>query len=357
MSRSGIVEAPSGRSELLLWLNSLCSAEYPAVESLRDGAAYCVIIEAAVSRAAQNCVVFEIAEAEDMHARATHAAALLSKLDWTATPLVCEHISPSQDTAATRAVCRRNMDTLQDMLHLAVEPAHRLRVDAERLAQGRLQDHVLFLRWLFHLVHRLLTDYASEALAQREWTAAPGEVEGVRLTRAVRLLERARRESEATPEAGPSLVGHPTMSGLPLPRELLTPPSREAAPARSPRPAASRPRAPPAAPGEVRKSARVPRAQRDSLLKLRAEVEALEAAAVESQETHRAALAHAAAASPSVSLPELGRLLEQRDGLSAQYSAVLQLVRQHGDMAAPSTAPTPLVSALHSIFRPEADRI
>ena len=35
-----------GRNELLSWVNNVCQSDYPKIESLSDGVAFCLILDA-----------------------------------------------------------------------------------------------------------------------------------------------------------------------------------------------------------------------------------------------------------------------------------------------------------------------
>ncbi|CAJ1989009.1 hypothetical protein conserved [Leishmania donovani] len=187
--------ALSGRKELLQWLNKLCDADYPAVESLRDGAAYCTIVEAAVNRVAQNCAATQSSEAPVTKSCADRAHVYLGKLDWSATAAVCENADPSRDSVSVREVCFHNMRLLQDMLQECVPAEHRNTVDANRLATGKLQDHVVLLRWLYLFMSKVLAQYSKKALEKKAGVVA-GTVEGVKLNRTVRLRSRQASSSD-----------------------------------------------------------------------------------------------------------------------------------------------------------------
>ncbi|KAG5478942.1 hypothetical protein CUR178_05523 [Leishmania enriettii] len=185
----------SGRKELLQWLNNLCDADYPAVESLRDGAAYCTIVEAAVSRIAQNCAATQSSEASVTKSRADQARTYLAKLDWSATAPVCENVDPSLDSVSIREICFHNMRLLQNMLQECVPPEHRSTVEADRLSAGKLQDHVVLLRWLYLFMSKVLAQYSKKALEKKAGVVA-GTVEGVKLNRTVRLRSRQASGSD-----------------------------------------------------------------------------------------------------------------------------------------------------------------
>ena len=176
----------SGRKELLAWLNNLCNSTYPSVESLRDGAAYCTVVEAAISRIAQNCTATNSPDAPIANSCAKQARAYLNKVDWSATAFVCEGGDPSLDPMPVRTACAHNMQILQDLLHDCVPVEHLYTAEADRLASGKLQDHVLLLRWLYAFMSKVLAHYSRRALEKKGEVVA-GAVEGVKLNRTALL--------------------------------------------------------------------------------------------------------------------------------------------------------------------------
>ncbi|KAG5478720.1 hypothetical protein LSCM1_06124 [Leishmania martiniquensis] len=423
----------SGRKELLQWLNNLCDADYPAVESLRDGAAYCTIVEAAVSRIAQNCAATQSSEAPVTKSRADKARTYLAKLDWSATAAVCENVDPPLDSVSIRETCLHNMRLLQNMLQECVPSEHRNTVEADRLATGKLQDHVVLLRWLYLFMSKVLAQYSKKALEKKAGVVA-GTVEGVKLNRTVRLRSRqasgsdcreARagvpprekkkhimvEESSATPRRMHADLSAPRTS----PRErtyhdrgeparesdslyrtpieskdgpiLANTSPRGVGPDADTRIGTPLPCATPAAgPSKCHLSASaeevlrertvhvhytrgtiaVPEAFRTTLVGLRNEVEELEKQVLFAQECHNYHLTHRAGekqagralsvvaakcgqdtrlceeARETLSLEELGELLEERDRLAQQYAAVdavvtraLELAKGQGKTIAP----------------------
>lgn len=203
--------APQGRKGLLAWLNGLCNSEYPAVESFRDGAAYCTVIEAAASRIAQNLEESSLPEAVLARDRAFQAAKALSRLDWSATAVVCEHVDPSLDSMAVRKTCRENMTVLQEILRECVPREHTREIDVERLCTGKLQDHMRFLQWLYQFMNKALMQYSKTAIEKRS-KQRPGEVEGVKLNRSQLLLEQRRKAAEGRAGQGPRHSQQPKAS-------------------------------------------------------------------------------------------------------------------------------------------------
>lgn len=193
----------SGRKELLSWLNGLCNADYPTVESLRDGAAYCTIMEAAVSRIAQNCIATQAVEARIAERRAEHAASLLSKVDWTGTIAVCENGNPSRDNVSVQQTCLHNIGLLSDILQKCVPASFKHTIDVDRLASGKLQDHVQLLRWLYQFMSKVLVQY-SRASLQKKLKRTSGMVEGVKLNRTALLRSTQASITGVPPLSSPA---------------------------------------------------------------------------------------------------------------------------------------------------------
>ncbi|EAN82972.1 hypothetical protein C3747_21g120 [Trypanosoma cruzi] len=186
---------PSGRGELLLWINSVCTAQYPSVESLRDGVAYCTIVDAVTSRVAENCTALGLPEAKIAQSRAKRASLLLSRVEWGVTTVTCINQDPSSDTLQERGHCEKNMQTLQFMLRGCVPQEFSLEVDVTRLAAGKLQEHIMLLKWMYQFLKKMLNTYSRSALERRANTSeGAGHVEGVRPTRAMKLQQKMVRE-------------------------------------------------------------------------------------------------------------------------------------------------------------------
>ncbi|EKF26896.1 hypothetical protein MOQ_009396 [Trypanosoma cruzi marinkellei] len=192
---------PSGRGELLLWINSVCTAQYPSVESLRDGVAYCTIVDAVASRVAENCTALGLPEAKIAQSRAKRASLLLSRVEWGVTTVTCNNQDPSSDTLQERGHCEKNMQTLQIMLRGCVPPEFSLEVEVTRLAAGKLQEHIMLLKWMYHFLKKMLNTYSRSALERRANTSeGTGHVEGVRPTRAMKLQQKMVREKYMEPD-------------------------------------------------------------------------------------------------------------------------------------------------------------
>lgn len=370
-----------------MWLNNLCNSEYPAVESLRDGTSYCTVVEAAVNRVAQNCTALQTSDAAMAQRRSAEAAQLAAKLDWTCTAFVTENVDPSLDSMAVLATCHHNMLILQDMLRQCVPPEFSLRIDVDRLASGKLQDHVKLLQWLFNFMTKLLHNYSRDTLGAK--AAAAASVEGVRLNRAAKLLERKRSQQGASGRVSKASAPSPrSVSAEATPRRQQRPTSSTAAapvrsasqgapslPSGSPRPKSGRPAARlgsvprPAPEAEVLLSHYTagtfvaPESQKEQLTLLRRQVEGAEALAMCEYERHQYNLTRSGEAvssfvpSPStvtvlnrnsdlmelalnhpprpiLSLAELGKLLEERDRLLQQFVTIEGAVgdfRQQGE--------------------------
>lgn len=184
---------PCGRSELLAWINTLCSAQYPTVESLRDGAGYCTIIEAAASRLSKNCAAAGFPDYHDAASKAAEAKILLAKVDWTATSHTYDVLDPAMDPGAIRQVCVKNMNLLQKMLFRCMFPEFSQKIEATRLAEGKRQEHLQFLHWLCSFIRKVLTQYTKSELGKKFSPDDEHAVEGVKMNRTVILRKRQHR--------------------------------------------------------------------------------------------------------------------------------------------------------------------
>nr|CCD13382.1 unnamed protein product [Trypanosoma congolense IL3000] len=190
----------SGRATLLSWINSVCSTQYPSVVSLRDGVAYCIIVDAASRHVAENCSGLAIPGVAAFRSRSRRSSQLLGRLDWDITQVTCANQDPSLDCLQDRAQCERNLQILQKMLYECLPREFSLEVDVPRLAAGKLQDHVQLLRRMQHNVNRLLTAFSRTTLERRlRSTDGSGCVEGVKMTRAMLLQRRAAQKQLRRP--------------------------------------------------------------------------------------------------------------------------------------------------------------
>lgn len=349
----------SGRKELLQWLNSLCDAEYPAVESLRDGAAYCTIVEAAIGRIAQNCAAVQSPETPVATSRAEQAHAYLAKLDWSATPVVCEATDPSLDSVAVHDACLRNNGLLQDMLQDCVPPEYRTAVDTHRLAAGKLQDHVVLLRWLYTFMSKVLAQYSKKALEKRAGVVV-GAVEGVRLNRTARLRSgqsgstgphtarassaRSRGPPADLPRSGDSIPPQSSSARQsppqPSPRAGTHRDTREVGPGRSTSPPRTPPRSGDFA-GHTQEhgpaSARTPRSSRDN-----ATTPPPAPISASAEEVLRERTVHAHYTRGTITVPEAFRttLVSMRNQVEELEGHVLRLHEFHNTNLTRRTAPS-----------------
>lgn len=198
---------PCGRNELLGWINTLCGAEYPALEALRDGAGYCTVIEAATNRVKRNCAAAGFADLNGASARATTAKMLLNKVDWSATSHVYEVVDPAQDSTHDHYICFKNICLLQRMLRECVFPEYSTEIEPDRLASGKLQDHLHFLSWLYNYIKKVLTAFSKTEILRKAGDRT-STVEGVKRNRAMILL-REKRLGFSQKDSG---VGEPSPS-------------------------------------------------------------------------------------------------------------------------------------------------
>lgn len=182
---------PCGRNELLGWINTLCGAEYPTIEALRDGAGYCTVIEAAAIRFQRNCAAAGFPDWNNATEKAVVAKRLLSRVDWSATSHVYEVVDPGQDTAFYRHICLKNLSVLQRMIRECLIPDYSTEIHPDRLASGKLQDHLHFLSWLWNYIRKILTGYTKSEILKKA-LGRTSVVEGVKTNRAMKLLQEKR---------------------------------------------------------------------------------------------------------------------------------------------------------------------
>jgi RP/EB family microtubule-associated protein len=97
-----------GRHELLQWVNDIVQAEYPSIESLADGIAYCQIFEA------------------------VHPGSI--------------NISRVSFITRLPIDCLRNLKLLESGLK---KMKIVMTVSVEKMSNGRFQDHIIFTQWLY----------------------------------------------------------------------------------------------------------------------------------------------------------------------------------------------------------------
>lgn len=358
---------PCGRSELLGWINQLCNADYPTVESLRDGAAYCTIIEAALSRLAKNSTSVQSQDWRGTAERADKAKVFLAKVDWTATTHVYECTDPSLDTALIREVCLKNMWILQSMLRNCLPSDCLMDVNPERLATGKLQEHMAFLTWLGSFVKRLLTRYSKAELSKKKAVSAAPKVEGVKLNRAMILLEEKRQGRPGGNRTSSSLPGRSSSLSVIESSQRMSsrtsscPPVQKRESSEAPQqkvlketsntnkvPITTRDHTP----RERMETIGIPENFSEALVSARAEVEELEAVVLREHNAYQKWITDPTNAPNTmeriVSLESLGKLLEERDSLAHSYGEIDEIIRNRVLQG----ASTPLLMHICSILYP-----
>jgi hypothetical protein len=125
---------PSGRLELLDWFNTLCRAKYDTLEQLGDGILYTQVLEM--------CLV--------------DVSPFLQKLG--SFDCVDTGTKPSSSSGASAGIQRekreRNLGVFQHHVRRFVPKQQSVEVDVSRLAEGKLQDHMLVAKWLCGFAHR-----------------------------------------------------------------------------------------------------------------------------------------------------------------------------------------------------------
>lgn len=135
-SSSGLGTAPTGRGDLLEWLNVLCCAAYTSIEQLGDGVLYTQALEMGLpgdhdilSRLTSfDCCVVGEAESDAVEPTRRPSPALLTD-------------RREKNLSVFQFACREYLPR-----RLSVE------VNIPRLAQGKLQDHMILLKWLYSFV-------------------------------------------------------------------------------------------------------------------------------------------------------------------------------------------------------------
>jgi hypothetical protein len=309
---------PSGRGELLAWINQCCGLQYPSVEALRDGAAYCLVLEAALQRAATQSKSSGGASTSILEQRANLASKLLQRVDWEAMSLTTTQSAakdladPSLDSIQLRDACERNFQVLQDVLHRCVPKDHTLEIDSKRLAIGKLQEHVRLLQWMHAFSVKMAKAFPADATKVEAKSpaaaaaAAPGPRPG-----------RSR-------SAGPSVGRKPTPSS----RETDTPAAAEYAPERYVASTLSPERPLAAARGGEEQGLDVNAALQHLVVR----VEAIEADAA------RGITEESRESDADVTIGDLKNLLEERDVLWQTLSMLEQLVEADKERLARSVA-------------------
>ncbi|CUG88419.1 Hypothetical protein, putative [Bodo saltans] len=187
---------PTGRVELLEWVNQVCGTHYPSIECLRDGIAYLTLVEATVSKtepllstttSSASSTTRALAPPTVSLPRTSAARALIEKIDHhvslaDASSSSSSHhnsaaLDPALDTIQTKERCERNFHLLQAMLReCLMDKSHGMAVDVKRLASGKLQEHMRLLQWSVGFVEQqfLLAEKASAKRQQQQTATAAG---------------------------------------------------------------------------------------------------------------------------------------------------------------------------------------
>lgn len=380
---------PCGRNELLEWINHLCGAEYPSVESFRDGAAYCTVIEAGASRLGKNFSSAGFPDWNGAVEKAAKAKSYLNQVDWSATAHVYEYADPAQDTAHVRDVCNKNMKVLQKMLGFCVFSEFSIEINPDRLAGGKLQEHVQFLSWLCNFIRKILTYYTRSKIVKRG-SGTTRSVEGVRKNRAMLLLEEKRYEESGFAAASDQPISRAPLTArgakkVPMPlfsAEEDTPRKRQirdSAPVHSSIQPQNRAKSVDSSvvrsrdlprhvdPCTSRSSLRggercwvIPETHKNSLIELRGCVEEIEEIVLLQHQSYQQSIVplpdHSTEIKDTsqsreriISLTDLGKLLEERDSLALVYSEVEEIYRSHSQRG----VVTPLLMHIGAVLYPQ----
>jgi hypothetical protein len=118
---------PSGRGELLEWINTLCCATYDSLEHLGDGVLYCQVLEMVLADAP--CFLQK-----------------LSSFD------CCCSAAGGASEGIRRERRERNLGLFQVMCRLHLPKRVGTEINTARLAEGKLQDHMILAKWLYSRV-------------------------------------------------------------------------------------------------------------------------------------------------------------------------------------------------------------
>jgi hypothetical protein len=178
-------QRPTGRVELLEWVNQVCGTRYPSIECLRDGLAYMTLVEATVSKTEPQLLTPVSSASSSAKVglpplpRTAAARALIEKADYhvslseTSSSHQSAALDPSLDTIQTKERCEKNFHILQAMLRgCLVDKSHGMEVDVKRLASGKLQEHMRLLQWSVGFVEQQFA-LADKAAAKRKQEQPP----------------------------------------------------------------------------------------------------------------------------------------------------------------------------------------
>lgn len=203
-SQTTASSVPTGRLELLRWINAQSQQYYPTIESLRDGVAYSSLVASTIEKHGTHQP-----SAKPSGGLSTKPSSFLARLDTDVTYLVTvgaagtsvqpQAPDPSQDSMQTRSRCEKNFLVLQDLLHQCVPPSMSLRLDTKRLAAGKLQEHLRLLQWCCQFVHRISTAAAASARKSNEANPAGDSDRQRGTTRAASASSGVRKHRDAPP--------------------------------------------------------------------------------------------------------------------------------------------------------------
>ena len=320
---------PSGRAELLGWINQCCGMYYPAVEALRDGAAYCLVVEACLQRAAaQSKKSGASSTTTILEQRANLASKLLQRVDWEARNFTTvqsaaskDLADPSLDSIQLRDACERNFQVLQDVLRRCVPKDHTLEIDSKRLSAGKLQEHVRLLQWM-------------HAFSVKMAKAFPADSVKLEVPSSSTANQGPRVRSKSAGGASEARKGQHTdaQQSTDYAAERYLPNAGVAD--RSPQPHARRP------------EQAAQESSGHSMATLVAKVEALEA------EAAKATTEDSRETDADVTIGDLKALLDERDVLWQTLSMIEQIVEAERDRTSrtASSVPTPLLVETAAIF-------
>jgi hypothetical protein len=121
---------PSGRGELLDWINALCCATYDTLEHLGDGVLYCQVLEMLLVDAP--CFLHKLSSFDCLDHSASN-----------------RHGSGGRSGGLMQERRERNLGLFQVMCRQYLPKRQSMEINTTRLAEGKLQDHMILAKWLY----------------------------------------------------------------------------------------------------------------------------------------------------------------------------------------------------------------
>ena len=151
---------PSGRGELLEWLNTFAGASYASVPDLKDGLIFAQCLQYYTTWSLHHllretdaspggCKAMPSARAaliKDWRKREALATSFVQRLKWNSIGGSSGSASYNYEEEDT---CLHNMGLVRDMLRNCVPRQWTLEIEPSRVASGKLQDLMILVQWLY----------------------------------------------------------------------------------------------------------------------------------------------------------------------------------------------------------------